>query len=115
MIPVRQTLFGPGGDCYPACLASLLDCRLADVPALDGPGWAARLRGWLAARGLRPVFLRGGGEPPGGPCVASVRTVTGHAHAVVCDGGKIVHDPAPRPLATPSSPVLIWTVIEALP
>jgi hypothetical protein len=104
--PVDQTTFGhPGGNCFSACVASLLGIPVACVPYFMGepgePGhvWAERLAAWLAPRGLyamhfefppdRPwklwpkgYYILGGQSPRG-------------AHAVVALDGAVVHDPHP--------------------
>jgi hypothetical protein len=59
MKPVLQTEFGPGnGNCLSACIASILEIPVSDVPNFaregldaDGTRWIQRLGNWLAARG----------------------------------------------------------------
>jgi hypothetical protein len=117
--PVLQSVPGPDGDCYAACVASLLEIGLADVPELMGDRWASVLRRWLAVRGLRVDFSPGDGrpladqsDPPRGHAIAGQRVLDGSVHAVVCHAGVIVHDPSPRPIGHPRWPVVLWTVIS---
>jgi hypothetical protein len=119
--PVLQSVSGPDGDCFAACVASLLEVDLAAVPDLAAAGdrWASVLRRWLAARGLRVDFRPGDGRPladqrnpPRGYAVVGQRGRDGSVHAVVCRDGRIVHDPSPRPVGHPRWPVVLWTIIE---
>jgi hypothetical protein len=119
MRPVLQSRPGPGGDCYAACVASILEIELADVPELVGDRWASALRGWLAARGLCVDFRPGDGHPLAdqpdpslGYAIVGQRVLDGSVHAVVCRDGCIVHDPSPRPVGHPRWPVVLWTLIE---
>ena len=98
MIPVYQTVHGAPGNCFEACLASIVECKIDDVPKLYG--WRS-VQEWLQGIGWRFAF-----NEIEGYSVASVKTPTG-IHAVVCVDGQIVHDPSPRPYADASHPVLI--------
>jgi hypothetical protein len=91
------------------------------VPDLTGDRWASALRRWLAARGRRVEFRPGDGrplrdqaDPPAGLAIAGQRVRDGSVHAVVCDGGAIVHDPSPRPFGHPRWPVVLWTIISEI-
>lgn len=119
MIPVFQTRFAspddpalPPGNCFAACIASILEISLDEVPwptseERGGDGWAdymQRLSEWLACRGLaildaplpRPwcstdaleasplIWIAGGLSPRGS-----------FSHAVVCRGPNMIHDPHP--------------------
>jgi hypothetical protein len=54
MRPVDQTTFGhPGGNCFSACVASLLELRIGEVPYFmdesgGRPKWFQQLDTWLA-------------------------------------------------------------------
>lgn len=54
--PVDQTTFGhPGGNCFSACVASLLELPIEDVPYFmdEAKGkWHEQFDAWLAPRGL---------------------------------------------------------------
>jgi hypothetical protein len=59
MLPVDQTTFGhPGGNCFSACVASLLELPIEEVPYFmgepDEPNerWAERLDAFLETYGL---------------------------------------------------------------
>jgi hypothetical protein len=106
MMPVDQTTFGvPKGNCFSACVASLLHLPITEVPSFceealtdgwDGSGWPGNFIQWLHDRGWFPVFTEGkfpkeygefywiaGGPSSRGP------------HAVVMSGDSMVHDPHP--------------------
>jgi hypothetical protein len=55
MIPVKQTVFTvPGGDCFAACVASILEVPLEEVPnfCAGGADWLFEANRWLGTRGL---------------------------------------------------------------
>lgn len=57
MRPVIQTIVDDGkGDCLRACICSLLDLSIDDVPNFAEMGFFQGLDTWLASRGLR--FIR---------------------------------------------------------
>src|SRR5690606_41102744 len=59
--PIDQTTFGfPGGNCFSACIASLLELDIEQVPYFMEPedAWQENLVRWLAPRGLYPILLR---------------------------------------------------------
>jgi hypothetical protein len=63
VIRIDQTLFEEGrGNCLPACLATLLELPLSQVPNFcygDPPeeAWYPRFAAWLFARGRAPYSL----------------------------------------------------------
>ena len=107
MKPIDQTTFGKGtGNCMAACVASILEIPLEDVPDIRGDDQYALLCFWLAERGVGIVdiafkprlkmqdtgvvvwgqgYYIGGGKSPRGD----------FDHAVVMCAGGIVHDPHP--------------------
>lgn len=108
MKPVMQTKFGAEGNCFDACVASLLGLPLEEVDYFKGEEtWYADFQNWLAPRGLAYVEVNCCDPSPfyrfplpvlaiaGGP---SPRGVEG-GHAVVIElhqwAKKIVHDPHP--------------------
>jgi hypothetical protein len=105
MKPVDQTTFGvPGGNCFSACVASLLGLPVDDVPYfMADDEWYGRFTAWCEPRGLYPMTFRFDGPqaflnpdvwtPPGFYILggASPRG----PHAVVARRHEIVHDPHP--------------------
>ena len=97
--PVFQDRFGDNGNCFNACLASLLEVELHDIPefpAHQEPEFDKEVNAWLAGRGLTYKRVKGaafagqdvyhiieGISPRGGP------------HACVGLNGRIIHDPHP--------------------
>lgn len=97
MKPVDQTVFGdPGGDCFRACVASLLELDLDQVPHFAARDWPRSLELWLAERGLCDVWIcwTPDGWVPPGPHIRGGQCSRG-SHAVVAVGAEIVHDPHP--------------------
>lgn len=106
MKPVDQTTFGvPGGNCFSACVASLLEMPIDDVPYFmgdcdeDGGGgdWFDRFTEWLRGHGFYPVCLEN--YVPDGLHILSGKSPrhpeTQTLHSVVANGAAIVHDPHP--------------------
>lgn len=114
MKPVDQTIFGDGsdgqphGDCFRACVASILELLIGDVPHFveDGskPGkhWIFELAAWLRLRGL--AYIEAPADAPsiyGMLHVAKVHYIAmgpaarGFGHATVELDGDLVHDPHP--------------------
>ena len=107
MIPVDQTKFGkPDGDCFAACIASVLEVPLESLPNLNGyseDDWWLKTQEWVeensdysyievSITGLKeaaPIFGNSywiaTGKSPRGGC----------NHAVVFCRDKMVHDPYP--------------------
>lgn len=105
MIRVDQTTFGAQGNCFSACIASILELPLVDVPYFMGDPpddeWWGRTIAWLADRGLDASYykfdMRDPDAPPGYTIVSgrSPRHAT-RLHACVARDGVLVHDPNPR-------------------
>lgn len=100
MKPVKQTLFGPDeGNCFAACVASLLHLDIDDVPDF-GQGkkcWLRIFEEWLKPRGLAPVIIHGKGAilPHGVHYLAGGMSPRKVPHSVVYLDGAMVHDPHP--------------------
>lgn len=115
MTPTKQrNLHRPGegvwGDCHSACLASMLDLPLDDVPHFgeggpDGQEFNRRVREWLSIRGLGQASAAFEGEldavlrmmrhvNPGVYYILGGRSLTGVNHSVVALENRIVHDPS---------------------
>jgi hypothetical protein len=126
MIPVDQTLFGyPGGNCLNACLASILECSLDEIPEMDatthdGSWWGIMQRA-LQDRGLTAIYYVPNGEYCGAPFAhiapPGYHLVTGDSprgtlddkgnvigHVCVAKDGVIVHDPHPSRAGLASAP-----------
>lgn len=131
MIPVVQSIVAAGdvpdrvpGDCVRACVASIFELRLEQVPhfVASPRGWYPAIQDWLRPMGLwlchddynepstRPVPK--GHRYPAGWWWASVNSENfpGSTHAVVMRGlylpGRedpdiVAHDPSPHPRRTP--------------
>ena len=106
MRPVYQTRFGghdeeDTGNCFAACLASLLEVPIDTIPDFMGDSdWMARANVWLAPHGLAilsfaPPETPGMPWPGPGGCYHLMGGYgpSGDAHAVVALDGKMVHDP----------------------
>lgn len=115
MIPVDQSLFGLGGNCMAACIASILEVPLDAVPCApfvegrqESQQWRERWlrwQAWLVPINLTLVELPSGymENPPCGYSIMGVRSTTSDPrdpakkliHAVVAIDGICVHDPSP--------------------
>ena len=116
MTPIYQTEQGDErGDCFRACIASILDLPRAEVPHFfQGlqPGQPVpgrieeRMRAWFGKRALAliqtgfqapdaaAVMEAFGLRHPGLHYVLTGKSAKGRDHAVVCRDMQIVHDPA---------------------
>lgn len=107
VIPVPQTRFEPPtGNCFAACLASILECPLDEVPqptAVDDacPRWTPywqRVEAWLAERNLGLIEFPVGGNgyvPPGYTILSTTPRGCDYQHAVVARDGEVVWNPWP--------------------
>lgn len=105
MKPVHQDKFGvEEGNCFAACIASILELPLADVPnfCVDRKHWLQHCNDWLAKRGLAYIeFKLTGGEVPIWMTDVGHHVISGPSprgdfhHCVVGLDGKMVHDPHP--------------------
>ena len=99
MRPVDQTRYTlHDGDCFTACVASILELPIAAVPAFVrwGDAWLDCFDRWLGGLGLSATHHAGTNPPPGysiagGP---SLR-FAGRTHSCVALDGVVVHDPHP--------------------
>ncbi len=96
---------GNKGDCLSACIASILEVRLDQVPHFTGKNWREEIDRFLATYGLCLIGYMADGEafgPP--PFYHIVSGLSSHhkegesevdnQHAVVCYGEHMVHDPS---------------------
>lgn len=119
MKPVDQTRFAidvplmeAPGNCWAACIASILECDLADVPdeaTFWRPGMSHReswrlyepaVHEWLASRGLLLLEVKCDAAYFSGRTFDPICIISGPSprnpefnHAVVGCGTKIIHDP----------------------
>ncbi len=106
MIPVAQTRTGANGNCWPACIASILELPLAEIPEFsrEPEQWLVDVQEWLAGLGLYYVQVK-----PDDPAVQAAFAQSeplyhvmeglsprGGQHAVVGDRGKFLFDPHPQ-------------------
>lgn len=110
MKPVFQTILcPPRGNCFAACIASIFEVSLADVPRFEGENWCDNWRTWLRRSNIDMLvfdvreendeftqewndywtrqLVIAGVQSPRFDCL----------HAVVMRQGRIVHDPWPGP------------------
>jgi len=108
MRPIKQTLFFEKdgvGNCFEACVASILEISITDVPMFHEANWFQELWDWLTSIGYTyqgtlnsnfiPSYKIGvdgyfivAGDSPRGPLIKG-------GHAVVYKDGVMVHDPHP--------------------
>ena len=106
MIPTRQTRTGKIGNCFSACLASILEIPLREVPnfvdASTDEQFYENAAKWLASHGLYYVQLKP--DDPmlavmfkEGPIYHTIEGISprGGMHATVGLNGHMVWDPHP--------------------
>lgn len=96
MRPVDQTTYGVNdGNCFPACIASILEISIDEVPRFFGP--SVDFLRWLAPQGLSATRYKGSDYVPPGYAIAAgpSRRFAGRLHACVAYDGAVVHDPHP--------------------
>jgi hypothetical protein len=104
--PVFQDRYGSiDGNCFEACLASLLELPLGGVPELGGDDvYEDNLARFLAGQGCLYVLVRGPSNPELGILTAMFKqgdvyhtiegvSPRGGPHAVVGLNGRAAHDP----------------------
>lgn len=113
MKPVFMTKFGGSeapneeqGNCMAACLASMFEIDIEDVPDFGGTitngKWYVILSAWLAKRNLELSFYpaKGTVSPMQGYYMLAVKSTTlknpDDGHMVVAKNGQVVHDPNPN-------------------
>jgi len=98
MRPVDQTTFGGEGNCVSACIASILEAPIEEVPFFFGPpdvGWL-RAHTWLWRRGLHLLQVDTRADwIVCGYMVLEGPSPRGLGHAVVGYAGVMTHDPHP--------------------
>lgn len=146
MIPVTQTKRGgpdvsleERGDCFDACLASILEVGIRDVPCPHGDGWWDAAQAAVARHGHRIVYLMGDATSKERVTATEVGTWLGRVHwlaaipslnlgtyddgspvlhVVVMRGRDLVHDPSlgeRYPLGPLADEVQILDVMVLMP
>lgn len=102
MKPCLQTSFGDKqGNCFSACIASLLELAIEDVPNFcvdyGEDDWQNEAEKWLGKRGLALVSVQINEEVPAWDFywMAGGKSGRGIYHAVIYRAGELVHDPHP--------------------
>ena len=104
MIPVDQTKFGESGNCFDACLASILEIGIDKFPNFKGVGWAKRYNIFLqnnfdmqilSIYSSPDILFSDDGEGINTHHIITGPGPRGFMHAVVGLNGKMVHDPHP--------------------
>jgi hypothetical protein len=105
MVPIDQTILNlKTGDCMAACVASIFEVRLEQIPNFMENGakdFNEKLDTWADAIGLRTIDMRlETSEDILRDCYViavgpSPRDPENHNHSIVWYNGKMVHDPHP--------------------
>jgi hypothetical protein len=109
MIPIKQTKFGDEGNCFAACIASLLECDINCVPFLgkdeNWDEYNARLNVFLKEN-HQIIFYSGeyvsenysdfvNLDLRDSYYIVSGKAARGFEHAVIYKNSILVHDPHP--------------------
>lgn len=106
MKPLLQTIHGDRGNCMSACLASILEIPIDDVPCFYDAGpteahWHLALQDWLFSRGWALLQIDVERSDPAVLSFPGYAIASGPSprnpknwHATVWKDGKIIHDPA---------------------
>lgn len=100
MKPIHQTKFDTEGNCFAACVASLLELSLESLPNFCvEKDWPQNFENWCLQKNLRYLEMKFCQDitPPNIYCI-----ITGPSprsknldHCVIGLGEKIIHDPHP--------------------
>lgn len=103
MIPVFQTKFGHQGSCFTACIASILEISLNDLPNFVeyNEKWILKLWDFLEPKGLTYTSVNWKANSPPERIPAGYHLINGYAprgfrHSVIGFRGVMIHDPFPR-------------------
>ena len=101
MLPIYQTKFGKEGNCFQACLASIMEVPLEAIPEAvchEPDVWLQPFKDWLNERNLCVIEFDTTvcKWHPMGYGIGTVKSPRGDFyHAVVTYADEIVHDPHP--------------------
>jgi len=116
MKPVMQTRTGKGGDCFQACVASVLELQLEDVPdfcnVYSEDEWFLKFCSWLNQYGMTAIMVKNDGKAVLDKILTGTYTLAGGMsaarpkmlHEVVWKDHKMVHDPAPEQMGLVNKP-----------
>lgn len=103
---VMQTIISKNGNCFPACLATVLGLKLEDIPNFAMASKGDRTKYWelvkdyLTTIGYKHTlvpFRRVKGTPQlNGLVIVIGSAPTGSTHSVVYRDGSLFHDPHPN-------------------
>ena len=103
MIKVEQTVFGyPEGNCFHACVASIMEMSLDEMPDTTGlstPALWDKWEQWAREGNLGLIhFPYTDVWHPAGYWILGAESsrLPGRIHAVVCKGKELIYDPHPE-------------------
>jgi len=97
MKPVMQTRTGKQGNCFSACMASILELGIHEVPrALAGPDQYQAAKDFLRPLGYTYERVPITDVKPVGLHLIEGVSPRGGMHAVVGRDGRMIHDPHPH-------------------
>lgn len=99
MLKAYQTKFGEKGNCWVACVASLLGIGIEDVPEFDkwaaerNTHWYILFEAWLLKEhNFHPMIIH---HHVPVPHIVGGTSPRGISHSVIYEGAKLIHDPYP--------------------
>jgi len=99
---IGQTKFGSEGNCMSACLATLLECHIEDIPCLHGhKNWRKALNDWMIPNhGFYLISVIANDDlferTQGSLVIVAGESMRGVNHAVIYKNGELWHDPHPE-------------------
>jgi hypothetical protein len=119
--PVDQTILhdsknGKIGNCFSACVASILEIGCDDVPVFVSSGnWMFECTKWLTEKGYSFKYIDKSKPVPSGFSIGVGKSPRGEFHhSVVCLSGICIHDPHPTKAGI-DGPPLYFCSVELLP
>ena len=100
MKPVKQRIVSPVyGDCFPACVASLLELPIEVVPNIHSDSWFSIIKTFLDEFGLDMTFHNSSGPIwADSPWIASVKSKNypDGTHTIIMQGSEVLFDPSTK-------------------